>query len=256
MSDEADSGAPDSAGLGRLGWLSRKWREPPTVKLGDRDVPITIRRLTQARRMTLRLARDGSVRLSIPTWARSADALSFVRSRADWLAGQLATLPAPMSIQPGGTLDYRGTPLVVEWQESAPRRPICRDGAVRIGGPAESLERRLRRWLESEARRLLTDELAHYAAAAGVPTPALMLSNAGRRWGSCSTKGVIRVNWRLIMAPDEVRRSVVAHEVAHLLHFDHSPRFHAALARLFEGDIAAANRWLKLEGRRLYGQFG
>jgi predicted metal-dependent hydrolase len=251
MSNEAES-----SGLSRLGWFSRNWREPPTVKLGDRDVPITIRRLPQARRMTLRLARDGSVRLSIPTWARSADALSFVRSRADWLTGQLAGLPVPAPIEPGATLRYRGTPLVVDWDETAPRRPVCGDGTLRIGGPAASLEQRLRRWLETEARRLLSDDLTHYAAAAQVTAPPLMLSNAQRRWGSCSTRGVIRINWRLVMAPDTVRRSVVAHEVAHLLHFNHSPQFHAALRRLFEGDIAAANDWLKRDGRGLYVPFG
>lgn len=58
------------------------------------------------------------------------------------------------------------------------------------------------------------------------------------------------------MAPDFVRRSVVAHEVAHLDHFDHSPRFHARLAELFEGEIAEANRWLRREGRSLYAAFG
>ena len=251
MSSDGDSGV-----LGKLGWFSRNWREPPTVKLGDRDVPITIRRLPQARRMTLRLARDGSVRLSIPTWVPGADALSFVRSRADWLAGQLATLPAPAPIGPGATLPYRGAPVVVDWQETAPRRPACSDGTLRIGGPRESLEQRLRRWLETEARRLLADDLAHYAIAAGVTAPPLMLSNAQRRWGSCSARGAIRINWRLIMAPDDIRRSVVAHEVAHLLHFDHSPQFHAALAHLFEGDIAAANAWLKREGRGLYLPLG
>ena len=248
--------AADAARLGLIGWLGGNSREPPTVKLGDHDVPITIHRLARARRMTLRLARDGSVRLSIPTWVRSADALSFVHSRADWLAGQLTTMLTPEPILPGAKLSYRGVPLEVFWQERASRRPVCADGLLHIGGPVESLERRLRLWLESEARRLLAEDLAHYTATAGVAAPPLMLSNAQRRWGSCSTRKIVRINWRLIMAPDHVRRSVVAHEVAHLLHFDHSPRFHAALAGLFEGDIAAANLWLKQNGRKLYSPFG
>ncbi|MFX8347067.1 M48 family metallopeptidase, partial [Acinetobacter baumannii] len=79
---------------------------------------------------------------------------------------------------------------------------------------------------------------------------------AQRRWGSCSARGAVRLNWRLVMAPDWVRRSVVAHEVAHLIHFDHSPRFHALLGQLFEGDIAAANHWLKRHGRSLYAPLG
>src|SRR5690606_31454943 len=114
----------------------------------------------------------------------------------------------------------------------------------------------LRRWLEGEARPLLAEDLAHYCALAGRDAPKLALSNARRRWGSCAANGAIRINWRLIMAPDCVRRSVVAHEVAHLVHFDHSARFHALLRELFEGDLAAANAWLKREGQNLYRPFG
>ena len=66
----------------------------------------------------------------------------------------------------------------------------------------------------------------------------------------------MRLNWRLVQAPDFVRRSVVAHEVAHLVHFDHSPAFHTLLDRLYEGDIELANRWLSKHGRTLYAAFG
>jgi predicted metal-dependent hydrolase len=66
----------------------------------------------------------------------------------------------------------------------------------------------------------------------------------------------VRINWRLIQAPDAVRRSVVAHEVAHCLHFDHSPQFHAALGRIFDGEVHEADAWLKAHGRTLYAAFG
>ena len=59
-----------------------------------------------------------------------------------------------------------------------------------------------------------------------------------------------------MQAPDFVRRSVVAHEVAHLVHFDHSAAFHALLRMIYEGDTGAADRWLKREGRGLYASFG
>ena len=58
------------------------------------------------------------------------------------------------------------------------------------------------------------------------------------------------------MAPEWVRRSVVAHEVAHLVHFDHSPRFHALLGEIYEDDIREADSWLRREGRSLYRHFG
>ncbi|MDE2597475.1 MAG: M48 family metallopeptidase [Sphingomonadales bacterium] len=240
-----------------LDWLRRAPGEEPTVLVGERPLPLVVRRLPQARRMTLRLSPDGSeVRVSMPRWGRTAEALAFARSRADWLAGQLAALPQAQPPVPGGTLAFRGEQLAIMHDPAAPRRVRLEGGALLVGGPAESVPMRLRRWLDGEARRLIAEDLAHYCARANRPVPRLSLANARRRWGSCSGRGEIRINWRLVMAPDAVRRSVVAHEVAHLVHFDHSPRFHALLAELFEGDVAAANRWLKREGQGLYGVFG
>jgi predicted metal-dependent hydrolase len=192
----------------------------------------------------------------MPRWGRTAEALAFARARADWLERQLAALPQIAAPSGGGTLAYRGRALMIEHSPGGSRRVRLTEEAIMLGGPAETLGPRLRRWLTVEARRLLADDLAHYCAVAGLPLPKLALSGAQRRWGSCSAKGAVRINWRLIMAPDFVRRSVVAHEVAHLVHFDHSAKFHALLGELYEGDIAEANRWLKREGRGLYGLFG
>jgi predicted metal-dependent hydrolase len=125
-----------------------------------------------------------------------------------------------------------------------------------LGGSASGLEARVRRWLEAEALRLCESDMRDYCAAAGLAPVPVSLSRAQRRWGSCSDRQRIRINWRLVQAPDFVRRSVVAHEVAHLVHFDHSPAFHALLARIFEGEIQAADRWLKEHGRGLYTAFG
>jgi predicted metal-dependent hydrolase len=229
-----------------------------SITLGGRALPLVIRRLPHARRLTLRLAPDGSeVRVSAPRAARSAEVVAFAHAHAAWLTGQLARVPQRTALAPGGTVPFRGEHLTIVHEPRALRRPQLADGALRLGGTAESLAPRLRRWLEGEARRLMTQDLADYSARAGIPdTPPLSLSSARRRWGSCSARGNIRLNWRLIMAPDAVRRSVAAHEVAHLVHFDHGPQFHALLGGLFDGDLAAANRWLKREGQGLYAPFG
>ena len=240
-----------------LDWLKRDPRAAPTMELADRTLPIVIRRLANARRLTLRLAPDGSeVRISMPRWGQTAEALEFARARADWLERQIAALPQSAAPSGGGTLTYRGRVLAIEHTPGGSRRVQLTGEAIAIGGPAETLAPRLRRWLAAEARRLLADDLAHYCACGGLPVPKLALSGAQRRWGSCSAKGAVRINWRLVMAPDFVRRSVVAHEVAHLVHFDHSAKFHGLLRELYEHDIAEANRWLKREGRGLYALFG
>jgi len=205
----------------------------------------------------LRLAPDGSaVRVTLPAWAEGREAIAFAHARSDWLAGQLARLPARTAPEPGGEVRYRGTALGLVWEAKAPRRPVIAGEALRIGGPHTGLEARLRRWLEGEALCLARADMNEYCAAAGLEPVPVALSRAQRRWGSCSDKSRIRINWRLVQAPDHVRRSVVAHEVAHLVHFDHSPAFHALLARIFEGEIAVADRWLKEHGRGLYSAFG
>ena len=237
-------------------WL-RSDRQAPTIELAGRLIPIELLRHARARRLTLRLAADGSaVRITLPRWCRSQDAVAFAAARKIWLEAQLAKVPARTDPAERGTLRFRGRELAIDWRADAPRRPVLAGAVLTLGGPCDTLAKRLQRWLEGEAQRLMVADLTQYCAAAGVAAPQLRLTRAGRRWGSCSTKGIVRVNWRLAMAPDSVRRSVVAHEVAHLVHFDHSPAFHALLAAIYEGEIAEADRWLRTHGRGLYADFG
>lgn len=239
-----------------IDWL-RASDEGPTIELDGRSVPIALTRNARARRLTMRLAPDGSaVRITLPRWCRSQEAIAFAAARRQWLEVQLAKVPARADPVARGTLAYRGAALAIAWRREAPRGPRIDGDRVVAGGPEETLGNRLRRWLESEAQRLMAADLADYCARADVALPMLRLTRAGQRWGSCSTSGTVRVNWRLVMAPDPVRRSVVAHEVAHLVHFDHGPDFHALLARLYEGEIAAADAWLRKHGRALYADFG
>ncbi|EIZ80926.1 hypothetical protein WSK_0318 [Novosphingobium sp. Rr 2-17] len=227
------------------------------MEVAGQRLPVVIRRLERARRMTMRLSPDGrEVRISIPHWTRSAEALAFAEGRRDWLARQLSTLPAAGPMGNGSTLTFRGEPLIVTHDPEAARKPLISEGCLILGGQPTSLAPRLQRWLQAEGRELLSADLAEYCLRAEQPCPPLSLSSARRRWGSCAHDGAIRINWRLVMAPDFVRRSVVAHEVAHLLHFDHSPAFHHCLKTIFEGSIHEANRWLKAHGRSLYVPFG
>ncbi len=229
----------------------------PTVDVGDAVLPLVIRRHATARRMTLRLSPDGAeVRVTMPRWGRTADAVEFAGTRTAWLSAQRARVPTRQAVGNGAVMPFCGQPHRIDWSPAHGRKVQRAGGILRLGGPEEAIAARLERWLRAEATVLMAADLAQYCARAGVKTPALALSRANRRWGSCSAKGTVRINWRLVMAPDTVRRSVVAHEVAHLLHFDHSPAFHAALSDLFEDDIEEANRWLKSDGRTLYSFFG
>ncbi|MDN3646238.1 SprT family zinc-dependent metalloprotease [Pontixanthobacter aestiaquae] len=231
--------------------------EKRCIEVAGRTLPVTIKRHRTAKRLIMRLAPDGSeLRVTMPRWGQSIDALEFAESRRAWIAAQLDKVEEASPPQSGGHIDFIGEPVTIAWDAQAPRKPRLVETTLHIGGPQDSLHSRIERWLRSEALTIMDRDLAEYCERAGVTKPDIKLSRAQRRWGSCSSSGVVRINWRLIMAPADVRRSVVAHEVAHLLHFDHGPAFHAALDRIFEGDIGHANAWLKVKGRALYAPFG
>ena len=236
-------------------WL-RQASADPQITVGSRVLPIEIRRHKTAKRLTLRLAPDGSaVRITLPRWCATKEAVAFAEDRREWLARQLEKIPEKQDPITAGKVLYRGGEIAVDWREDAPRKPLLRDGRLQLGGPLECSGKRLEHWLDREAIGLITEDVSYYCDRAGLPPAQVRLSRAKRRWGSCSSKGVLRLNWRLVQAPDFVRRSVVAHEVAHLVHFDHSPAFHALLDTIYEGEIDSANRWLKQHGRTLYASF-
>lgn len=226
---------------------------PGRITIGERDYALVIRRHPRARNIRLRTdPAKGALLITLPGHARLGEAIAFARTQADWIEASFAKAGAHVTIEPGALIPYRGVPHRIVWDVRHGRKVVTADGTIMLGGARDSVDSRLTRWLKAEARRLCLADLTDYSARAQAPVPALAVSNAARRWGSCSANGTIRINWRLVMAPDHVRRSVVAHEVAHLKHMNHSADFYAWLDTLFEGDRKSADRWLKAHGRGLY----
>jgi predicted metal-dependent hydrolase len=97
----------------------------------------------------------------------------------------------------------------------------------------QQIKDRVQGWLQGEAKRLFGERLAIYAEKLGVNYRAYALSSAATRWGSCSSDGKIRLNWRLIHFPLSIIDYVVAHELAHLREMNHSPRFWETVESIF-----------------------
>jgi predicted metal-dependent hydrolase len=225
----------------------------PVFSGGAHVRPLLVVRSGRARQMRLMVSpRDGTVRLTIPGRAGLSEARRWAESKRGWIEAQLAALPPPRPVVPGMALTLAGEALLLDWSVNHPRRP-CRTGSVlRVGGPRSSLEARLLRWLKAEARDLLEMESRDLAERIGVTLGKVGVGDPVSRWGSCSASGDIRYSWRLILAPPAVRRATVAHEVAHRVHMNHGPRFHALVAELFGDDPALARRWLRAHGAGLH----
>jgi predicted metal-dependent hydrolase len=235
---------------------SSRWTSDPARVVGE--WPVTVRRHARAKYMRLRLdARNGTVLLTIPPRVSERRALAWAERQKEWIEAAVASVAPASALGPGSVVPLYGQDHILSWQAGASRAVRLEPGRLVVGGPVELLAPRLLRWLRAHAAQLLERETREYAATADVQVSRIGVGDPVSRWGSCSAEGSIRYSWRLILAPDWVRRATVAHEVAHRIHMDHSPAFHALVARLLGADPKPAGRWLRRHGASLqrFGRF-
>jgi len=230
--------------------LSNATSDP--VALTGLPWPVELRTHPRARR--LRLALDeprGLLRLTVPRRVSRSAALDWARRQSAWVEAQLARIEPAEPLVTGATIPFDGGELLLHWDDTAPRTPRRAESFLTCGGPSNRFGDRISRWLRDEARRRLVEETRILTARHGITDAPVSVGDAGTRWGSCSASGAIRYNWRLILAPPEVRAYVVAHEVAHRVHMNHAPEFHALQAKLYDGEVGAARLELRRIGPRL-----
>jgi predicted metal-dependent hydrolase len=207
----------------------------------------------RARAMRLRVdRRNGAVILTVPRRVSQRKALEWAAGHRAWIEKQLAQIAPAANLGPDAELPLYGEPHRIEWDPKASRLPKLEPGRLVLGGPKENLEARIVRWLRRHAAEILSRETEEYAAKAGVAVSRVGVGDPLSRWGSCSSSGAIRYSWRLILAPDWVRRATVAHEVAHRVHMNHGPDFHALVERLLGADPKPARLWLRRHGAALH----
>ncbi len=218
---------------------------------GAPEVELLLRPSARARRLSLRVSRlDGRVTLSVPTGTPRREALKFAQERADWVRGHLADLPTDLRPQIGTPLPFLGQTLTLQ---PGPGRTIKQDGNTLRLPPAarEDPGPRLMAFLKHQARTHLVQASHHYAAQIGKNIGKITLRDTRSRWGSCSSDGNLMFSWRLIMAPPEVLHYVAAHEVAHLVHMDHSRAFWAQVEQIFP-NYRPPRQWLRDHGATLH----
>jgi hypothetical protein len=220
----------------------------------------------KARRIRIELRPDGEVHLVIPRRASRAQAWAFLQSRMGWVRRKLAeqpapTLPAPLAFDGRDRLPLRGREYILELRPAPLRRPELRAGEdLCLLIPVDRLidrsilYRALVDGLKGEARRDAVMLLDSEAGRLGVSYARLRLGDPRTLWGSCASDGGISLSWRLVMAPPEVFRYVVIHELCHLRYRSHGPRFWGLVERQMPG-YEEARRWLRRHGQWLHRIF-
>jgi predicted metal-dependent hydrolase len=230
------------------------------LAVGGQRVPLRLVRNWRARRYVLRLARDGAARLTIPRGGSLREGRQFAERNLAWLEKQLLRRAAepvrPAAWADGTEILFRGERVKLEFSrqaaEGSPQKlETGGAGDVRFAAevvPVAATEADWRPAVEQYLRHLATRELTarvwELAALHQFPVQRVAVRNQRSRWGSCSRRGTISLNWRLVQTPVFVRDYLIWHELAHLKEMNHSPRFWREVARLCP-DFKQAERWLK-----------
>ncbi len=221
----------------------------PATMDSTAEIPYTVRRSSRARRVRVNVNARNGVEVVLPDRAPAREAAAAVSELRPWIERRLAEAREAMAAvaQRGDTLPYLDSTLRVVPQ--AGRARALRRGELLLvpdRDPALAIERFYRR----AARTEIAPRLDRASAAAGLSYSGLDIRGQRTRWASCSPRGRMSFNWRLLLAPERVLEYVVWHEVCHLRVPDHSPRFWALVERHWPS-WREERRWLARHGATL-----
>jgi predicted metal-dependent hydrolase len=234
----------------RLPWHAAPPSAEPagrSVTIDGRRFPIVIARHHRARRYVIRVTTAGEVRLTVPARASIRAGVAFAARQSAWILREWHRRERQLALVEGGTVWYRGEEVPVTRSDD-----VWRVGDLTVRAVSEpidlkaAVEARLRRAAERE----LPGRLLTWAGGIGCAVRQVSVRNQRSRWGACSSRGVITLNWRLIQAPERVADYVMLHELAHLAHPNHSRRFWRHVAAICPW-WREAEHWLKTTGRDL-----
>ncbi len=213
-------------------------------------------RNARARRASLRVdPANRRIVLTAPLRMARGTAVGFAETQAGWIAARLERLPERRPFVDGVEIPLFGVPHRLRHRPDA-RGTVWREGSeIHVAGRAEHLSRRVKDWLVGELKKELVPGVHAKAARAERQVKRISVRDTRSRWGSCGPDAALSFSWRLVFAPPEVLDYLAAHETAHLVHLNHSPRFWALARVLCDGPIEGPQAWLKKNGETLL-QYG
>jgi len=215
-----------------------------TLRLGERPLPYILRR--SSRRTIGFTIDDRGLSVTAPRWVRMHDIEAAIAEKQKWIFSKLAewqqreatrVLPV-MQWCDGATMPFLGRHITLQLDSPAGILLFDADSNVlQLALPAQATTQQIRDrvqgWLQHQAKRLFAERLDFYGERLGIRHQSFALSSAATRWGSCTSDGVIRLNWRLMHFPLALIDYVVAHELAHLREMNHGPQFWETVESIF-----------------------
>ena len=213
------------------------------------QLPLQLVRNRRARRYVLRVTDTADIVVTMPRWGSMAEARAFAEQHISWIVRERlrrAAESAARNWTAGSEIWLRGERHAIEVIGNLVRAGDI-SATVRESQPLRDV---LRGAMREQAKRELPPRLLELAGRAGLRVQKISVRNQRSRWGSCSTRGSITLNWRLLLMPPAVRDYVLWHELMHLKRADHSPAFWKLVEQVCP-DYRDAKRWLLKYGKEL-----
>lgn len=223
--------------------------------------------LIKSKRKTIAISfdRDGNLVVKAPYFVRKSDIEAFLLEKNEWMNATLERLKREknradkekIKLENGDELYYLGEKriLTVIREERKRAKVKCVMDRILLWVPYEAdyeyKKEQLEKWYRKQAAEIITKKAAAFAKIMSVQFEEIRIKDQKSRWGSCSSKGNLNFNWRIIMAPEPVCNYVILHELSHLIYMNHSEAFWKTVKR-YCPDYRQDKKWLKEKSNSLY----
>ncbi len=189
--------------------------------------------------------------LSVPKFCSRKRAVNFVNENMDWILKSLRQIPERKNFTDGEQILLFGQPLIICHCPQQRGGVWIEQDKLCVSGGREFLHRRVKDYIKKRATEEFTNISQQLAQKLGCKLSGVSIKDTKSRWGSCSSLNHINYSWRIALAPLETINYLMAHEVAHLKHQDHSENFWHCVATLYP-QWQEGHDWLKKNGKTLY----
>ena len=227
------------------------------------DIPFPIEIISNARRKRIAIRIwEGRVQLLTPKYFSENTARDFLNTHMQWVQKKLAeysrTPYHPKQYTDDEPFLYLGNPYLLKVAFSKQPMVMMRENQLFVfirettcpQKRKQQIYRQLRAWYYQEADRIFNEKTNEYAQKLGVQYQSVSIRQWKSRWGSCSIRGDIQYAWQVVMAPIDIVSYLVVHELSHIKHHNHSPKFWAVVASMIP-DYRTCQQWLKTQGHLL-----
>lgn len=234
----------------------------PNITINNTNFTYTITYSRRRKTICLRVVSPEVIEIIVPVKTPDFDIEKLLQNKIGWVKKQfealrtLADTPVNSMVCDGASILFLGQPYILKISQAAAENSVTiSDNTILVNISPNSSRKSdctvvLESWYKKTAADILIDKTNYWSLRLGVSPVKINIKNQKTRWGSCSSRGSINYNWRIVMAPPAVINYLVIHELSHLIVPNHGREFWKAVEK-YCPNFKISRNWLKVNGQLL-----